>query len=236
MISLCFERPFWNIFCICMLTTLLVPYFDLVHRFPGRFWLVRLMIIRPYAVLRFPRPCHRAGFRLELCCDMASDAIRSLMFCDLLCSEMYGDLKPSGVMLCVAPASEWRPRSWAFAWFRLHYVYVYDLIRILTYWFVLPFIFGLLSVLAHISVLRALHTQYIFRTDPLSSGAAFHARRYRRWWSATVGPTFCCLGLLLLTRSSLLVYTPVMFLLMYIWTVWVRRGPVPSYDSVCLSV
>ena len=25
----------------------------------------------------------------------------------------------------------------------------------------------------------ALHIQYIFRTDPLSSGAAFHARRYR---------------------------------------------------------
>ena len=26
-----------------------------------------------------------------------------------------------------------------------------------------------------VSVLSALHTQYIFRTDPLSSGAAFHA-------------------------------------------------------------
>ena len=30
-----------------------------------------------------------------------------------VCSGMYGDLKPSGVMMCVAPASEWWPRSWA---------------------------------------------------------------------------------------------------------------------------
>ena len=58
-----------------------------------------------------------------------------------LCSGMYGDLKPSGVMLCVAPASEWRPRSWALHDFRLHYVYVYDLIWILTLRFVLHFVF-----------------------------------------------------------------------------------------------
>ena len=41
---LCFERLFWSMICICLLTTPLVPYYDFVHRFPGRFWFVRGMI------------------------------------------------------------------------------------------------------------------------------------------------------------------------------------------------
>ena len=63
-----------------------------------------------YAVLRFPRPRHRAGFRLW------SYAVIWLMICLMMWYAVfgvYGDLKPSGVMLCVAPASEWWPRSWA---------------------------------------------------------------------------------------------------------------------------
>jgi len=94
---LCFETLFWNTICICLLTTPLVPYYDFVHRFPGRFWFVRLMTIRPYAVLRFPRLRHRAGFRLELCCDMARDAIRSPMI-----MIMFGDVRRFETFWCYA--------------------------------------------------------------------------------------------------------------------------------------
>ena len=48
-----------------------------------------------YAVLRFPRPRHRAGFRLW------SYAVIWPMICVMMCCVRgYGDLKPSGVMLC----------------------------------------------------------------------------------------------------------------------------------------
>ena len=45
-----------------------------------------------------------------------------------------------------------------------------------------------LSQYESITIFHALHAQYIFRTDPLSSGGCVHARRYRRsfWRSASL--------------------------------------------------
>ena len=67
-----------------------------------------------------PRPRHMAGFRLELCCDMA------VMWYAYMCVFGYvRRFEPSGVMLCVAPASEWWPRSWA----------LHDFVCIMYIWF-----------------------------------------------------------------------------------------------------
>ena len=199
-----FGKLFWSTNCIGLLTTPLVPYYDFVHRFPGRFWFVRLMTIRPYAVLRFPRLRHRAGFRLELCCDMARDAIRSPMI-----MLVFGDVRRFETFWCYAVCGASVGVATTFL-----SVCMISFALCIRIWFWYGFwhpdlystlLSDLLSVLIHISVLRALHTQYIFRTDPLSSGAAFHARRYRHWWSSTVGFTFCYFGVLLLIRSPLLV-------------------------------
>ena len=88
------------------------------------------------------------------------------------------------------------------------------------------------SVMILSIVFRTLHAQYIFRTDPLSLGAAFHAAQVQIlvWvihqlrisiqlsWSA---PLF----------RSLYFGTDTFVVYVYVYS-GVRRGPVPSYDSV----
>ena len=81
-----------------------------------------------------------------------------------------------------------------------------------SYFFISP---ALTTVLTFIFLHSCFLTMVIFVTfslyilgtfsvlTPCSSGAAPHARRYRRafWYTASLGHLFCCLGVLLLFRS-----------------------------------
>ena len=64
---------------------------------------------------------------------------------------------------------------------------------------------------------------YILSTSPVltpvSSGAVFHARRYRSsfGWSSSLGYSFCCVGELPLIRSLLLVHIFCCVCILYIW-------------------
>ena len=64
---------------------------------------------------------------------------------------------------------------------------------------------------------------YILSTSPVltpvSSGAVFHARRYRSssGWSSDLGYSVCCVGELLLIRSLLLVHIFCCVCILYIW-------------------
>ena len=133
-------------------------------------------IFRCDAVLRFPRPRHRAGFRLwsyaviwpMICCD------------DVLCSG----IRRFEIFWCDAVA--WRQRqagdhrSKSLCMISICILYIripHRFVRLFLYLFLYP----LTLIIIWITVPFALHTQYFFRTDPPFCGELrFMPRRYRR--------------------------------------------------------
>ena len=141
--------------------------YDFVRRYPGRLCdRARYNIFGSYDVLRFPRPRHRAGYRL-----WSYDVIWHLIcYDDMMCVwyDVSGDCTEIWNLLelwCVkAPASGGDHVPIPYTWFDLH-LYV-RLPRRFALFTMLVCLFFLTPAVFVISVPSALHTQYFSRTDP----------------------------------------------------------------------
>ena len=138
--------------------------------------IVRTMIYSAVWCVTVPWPRHRAGYRFGvmmwygLCYDWR------WCVCDIvICSEMYGDLNTSGVWCVVAPASGGDHVPEPYAWFLFAFC-IFASRTGLTRYICICFCISLTPVMLWITVLSALHTQYLFRTDPLSSGGCVSCR------------------------------------------------------------
>ena len=214
------------ILCIWFLTTPLVPY-DIVRRFPGRFCCRALCdTFRCYAVIMVHRaPRSRAGFHLclALCCVWRYAVLWCVTgirrFETFWCYAVLWRHRQAGDHIFLCPMHNLYFGNKHFDIFFICIIfYISDSIIVQIYFCTFCFAYSV-------------HISYW----PPSPGAAFHARRYGRtaWWSTCLGHPFCyseCSSL-----SGAYTFGIYIFISAFVYIrSWVRRGPVPSYDSVGL--
>ena len=225
---------FWSLLLICIWflhCSVRADYYGFVRRYPGRLCFVRVMTYSGVMLCYGSRdlaigPGSVYGVMLWY-------GLWYVWWYDMLCLGMYGDLKPSGVMLCVAPASEWWPRSWALCMISICIMYMFS-VQVCYTDSVFSLLILLLSYDLDFCTLCFTYSVHLSYWPPFFGGCVSCPQV--QWFAICQ-----CRPHILLLQSAPFDSEPmcwylsfVIYMFLYIWLFGVRRGPVPSYDFVMI--